>query len=273
MTNSTQKKNEVPILEAKNLWMEYGDNVILEKINVKISKGEFVTVIGTSGCGKSTFLKMILGTAHQTRGQLLFEGKPIGSEPDEHRGIVFQRYSVFPHMTVLENVMVVRAFEKSPLLGRLFGKKREEAKKEALEMIEKVGLSHAVDRYPSELSGGMQQRLAIAQALMKKPKILLLDEPFGALDPGIRKDMHKLIRELWLQNELTVFMVTHDLSEGFKLGSRLWVFDKIKTDAQFPNAYGSTITYDIGLKDGELMSQDNTVLQDCTKHKKENYYG
>ena len=264
--NVSDKK--VPIIEAKGLWKEYDSSVILENVNTRIYKGEFVTVIGTSGCGKSTFLKLILGTEQPTRGSLLFEGQPISSEPDEQRGIVFQKYSVFPHMTVLENVMISRVFEKSPFLGFVFGKAKEEIREEALELIEKVGLSHAVSKYPSELSGGMQQRLAIAQALMKRPKILLLDEPFGALDPGIRKDMHSLIYELWKLHNLTVFMVTHDLSEGFKLGSRLWVFDKLNVDKNLPNAYGSTITYDIPLRDS-LSSENKQLIDNINKRKGE----
>lgn len=113
--------------------------------------------------------------------------------------------------------------------------------------MHKVGLSHSLDKYPAQLSGGMQQRLAIAQALIMKPRVLLLDEPFGALDPGIRKDMHGLLLELWRVTRLTVFMVTHDLSEGFSLGTRLLVFDKVRTDPHAPGAYGARITYDIPL--------------------------
>ncbi|MEK1837160.1 MAG: ATP-binding cassette domain-containing protein, partial [Pseudomonas sp.] len=104
-----------------------------------------------------------------------------------------------------------------------------------------------LDKYPAQLSGGMQQRLAIAQALIMKPRVLLLDEPFGALDPGIRKDMHGLLLELWRETQLTVFMVTHDLSEGFSLGTRLLVFDKVRIDPHAPGAYGARITYDIPL--------------------------
>ena len=112
-------------------------------------------------------------------------------------------------------------------------------------MLQLVGLEHAYNKYPHELSGGMQQRLAIAQALMKQPKVLLLDEPFGALDPGIRADMHQLILDIWQKTHVTIFMITHDLKEGFYLGTRLWVFDKVRHDAQAPSAYGATITYDI----------------------------
>ena len=245
-----------PILQAKNVWKEYGDVCVLERINVSINAGEFVTVVGASGCGKSTFLKLVLGTESVSRGELLLDGKPIPQEPDEHRGIVFQKYSVFPHLTALGNVLLADEFSQSPWLGKLFGAAKKQAEDRAVAMLERVGLGHALHRYPSELSGGMQQRLAIAQALMKKPRILLLDEPFGALDPGIRGDMHQLIRELWLQQGLTIFMVTHDLKEGFALGSRLWVFDKSRHDPQSPQRFGAQITYDIPLQGGKLKAED-----------------
>jgi NitT/TauT family transport system ATP-binding protein len=245
-----------PILQAKNVWKEYGDVCVLERINVSINAGEFVTVVGASGCGKSTFLKLVLGTESVSRGELLLDGKPIPQESDEHRGIVFQKYSVFPHLTALGNVLLADEFAQSPWLGKLFGAAKKQAEDRAVAMLERVGLGHALNRYPSELSGGMQQRLAIAQALMKKPRILLLDEPFGALDPGIRGDMHQLIRELWLQQGLTIFMVTHDLKEGFALGSRLWVFDKSRHDPQSPQRFGAQITYDIPLQGGKLQAED-----------------
>lgn len=250
----------LPILQAKNVWKEYGDVCVLERINVTINAGEFITVVGASGCGKSTFLKLLLGTEGVSRGELLLDGQPIPQEPDEHRGIVFQKYSVFPHLTVLGNVMLADEFMQSPLLGKLFGAAKKAVQERAEAMLERVGLSHALHRYPSELSGGMQQRLAIAQALMKKPRILLLDEPFGALDPGIRGDMHQLIRELWLQQQLTIFMVTHDLKEGFALGSRLWVFDKTRHDPQSPQRYGAQITYDIPLQSGKLNAEDAALF-------------
>lgn len=234
-------------IEAKNLWKTYGDNVVLEQINISVKSGEFVTLLGTSGCGKSTFLKMLLGMETPSRGQLLLEGKPIPSEPDQSRGIVFQQYSVFPHLTVLRNVMIACEFQQSPLLGKLFGSAKRQVEEKAKALLDSVGLSHALHKYPHQLSGGMKQRLAIAQALIRQPRILLLDEPFGALDPGIRADMHQLILRLWKEHHLTVFMVTHDLREGFYLGTRLWVFDKLRQDPQAPNAYGAGITYDLAL--------------------------
>lgn len=235
----------MPLITAKNLWKSYGDNIVLERMNLSVNAGEFITMVGTSGCGKSTFLKMLLGMESPSSGELLLDGKPIPDEPDQSRGIVFQQYSVFPHLTVLQNVIIAREFERSPLLGKLFGRAKRQVIDEAKSLLESVGLTHALNRYPHELSGGMKQRLAIAQALIRQPRILLLDEPFGALDPGIRADMHQLILQLWREHQLTVFMVTHDLSEGFYLGTRLWVFDKLRRDNQAPNAYGASITYDL----------------------------
>ncbi|ARU30180.1 lauroyl acyltransferase [Cellvibrio sp. PSBB006] len=233
------------MIQAKNLWKQYGDNVVLERMNVSVNAGEFITMVGTSGCGKSTFLKMLLGMESPSSGELLLDGQPIPSEPDQSRGIVFQQYSVFPHLTVLQNVILAREFERAPLLGKLFGGAKRRVEDEAKALIDTVGLTPALQRYPHELSGGMKQRLAIAQALIRRPRILLLDEPFGALDPGIRADMHQLVLKLWQEHQLTVFMVTHDLSEGFYLGTRLWVFDKLRRDNQAPTAYGANITYDL----------------------------
>lgn len=240
-----KRAKAMPMIQAKNLWKKYGDNIVLERVNVSVEAGEFITMVGTSGCGKSTFLKMLLGMESPSSGELLLDGKTIPREPDQSRGIVFQQYSVFPHLTVLDNVIIAREFEHSPLLGKLFGNQKRTIIEEAKTLLESVGLTQALNRYPHELSGGMKQRLAIAQALIRQPRILLLDEPFGALDPGIRADMHQLILKLWREHQLTVFMVTHDLSEGFYLGTRLWVFDKVRRDNQAPGAYGASITYDL----------------------------
>lgn len=237
--------SDKPMLETRNLWKLYGNNTVLENINVSVKAGEFITMVGASGCGKSTFLKMLLGMESPSRGELLLDDQPIPDEPDQSRGIVFQQYSVFPHLTVLENVVIAREFERSPILGKLFGGARRRLNEEAHQLLHTVGLSSAARQYPHELSGGMRQRLAIAQALIRRPRILLLDEPFGALDPGIRADMHHLVRRLWRDHDLTIFMVTHDLKEGFSLGTRLWVFDKLRNDPQAPDAYGASITYDL----------------------------
>ncbi|MFB4371423.1 MULTISPECIES: ABC transporter ATP-binding protein [unclassified Pseudomonas] len=236
-------------IEVKNVWQRYGDQTVLERLNLSITEGEFCTLVGASGCGKSTFLRLLLGQERPSKGEILLDGKPLAGEPDASRGVVFQRYSVFPHLSVLDNVAIGLELPRSALLGRLFGSAKRAAREKAAELLKKVGLGHALDKYPSQLSGGMQQRLAIAQALIMKPRVLLLDEPFGALDPGIRKDMHALLLELWRETGLTVFMVTHDLSEGFSLGTRLMVFDKTRIDPHAPNAFGARITYDIPLNE------------------------
>lgn len=252
-------------IEFKHMWKEYGDNVVLEDLSLTVKKGEFVTLVGASGCGKTTFLKLLLGIENITRGQLLLDGETLSDEPDEHRGIVFQRYSVYPHLNVVENVMLGEELAASPLLGRTFGAKRKAIRQRSIEMLEKVGLGHAVDKYPTELSGGMQQRLAIAQALIKNPDVLLLDEPFGALDPGIRTDMHNLILDIWKETKITIFMITHDLKEGFELGTRLLVFDKYRIDPDSPNRYGAKITYDIpvGKMDEPTIEEiESTLLKE-----------
>jgi NitT/TauT family transport system ATP-binding protein len=234
-------------IEVRNVWQRYGDHVVLEGLNLSVAEGEFCTLVGASGCGKSTFLRLLLGQEQPSKGRLLLAGQPLAAEPDASRGVVFQRYSVFQHLSVLDNVAIGLELPAAPLLGRLFGARKRAAREAAAQMLQRVGLGAALDKYPHQLSGGMQQRLAIAQALIVRPRMLLLDEPFGALDPGIRKDMHGLLLDLWRETRLTVFMVTHDLAEGFHLGTRLLVFDKVRIDEQAPLAYGARITYDIPL--------------------------
>ncbi len=234
-----------PLISVRNLWKYYGRAPVLENLNISVQPGEFVTIIGASGCGKTTFLKMLLGNEQASRGYLLLDGKPMAEEPSPERGIVFQRYSVFPHLTVLRNVSLGLELAQAPILARVFGQRRRMVREEAVYWLDAVGLGDHLNKYPHELSGGMQQRLALAQSLIKKPRILLLDEPFGALDPGIRKDMHRLVLSLWKEQKLTIFMITHDIHEGFKLGTRLWVFDKVRRDPQGPQSYGATITYDL----------------------------
>jgi NitT/TauT family transport system ATP-binding protein len=232
---------------AKGLWKHYGHHVVLENLNLTVKDREFVTIVGASGCGKTTFLRMLLGIEQPTRGQLLIDGKPVPPEPGADRGVVFQRYSLFPHLTVLENLLLGLELSGSRALGRLFGAARRNALEKANHLLAAIGLHTARNKYPSQLSGGMQQRLSIAQSVICEPKILLLDEPFGALDPGLTADMHEIILELWRTHRMTIFMITHDLKESFQLGTRLLVFDKRRHDPQFPEAFGATVTYDIPL--------------------------
>jgi NitT/TauT family transport system ATP-binding protein len=248
------------------VWKEYGDNIVLEQISLNIEPRSFVALVGPSGCGKTTFLRMLLGEEVPTRGAILVNGSPLKAEPDSDRGVVFQRYSVFPHLTVLENVLIGREFETARFSGRLFGGSRKAGIEAASALLEAVGLTGHEDKYPSALSGGMQQRLALAQALMRKPKILLLDEPFGALDPGIRSDIHVLMRRMWNENELTVVMVTHDLSEAFRLGTRVIAFERLRNRPEELERYGATLSTDLAadtkaavIPRGAVISRDLEV--------------
>jgi NitT/TauT family transport system ATP-binding protein len=235
-------------ITVKRLWKEYQSQIVLENVNLHVGDHEFVTIVGASGCGKTTFLRMLLGVESPTRGELLIDGRPLAPEPGPDRGIVFQRYSLFPHLTVLENLLLGMDLQGAPVLGRLRGARRREAIAKADTLLEAIDLKASRNKYPAQLSGGMQQRLSIAQSVICEPKILLLDEPFGALDPGITGDMHELILKLWNMNKMTIFMVTHDLKESFQLGTRLLVFDRVRVDSQAQDRYGATITYDIPLR-------------------------
>jgi NitT/TauT family transport system ATP-binding protein len=235
-------------IAVRDLWLEYGDQIVLERINLDIETGGFIALVGPSGAGKSSFLRLILGQEQPTRGAILLDGKPLRPEPGPDRGVVFQRYSVFPHLTALENVLIAFEFAASPLLARLWGQARRDALAKSAALLEEVGLETHRDKYPSALSGGMQQRLAIAQALARRPRVLLLDEPFGALDPGTRAQMHDLIRRLWREHGTTVIMVTHDIKEAFGLGTRLVALDCTRFDPQATGRYGATITYDLDLR-------------------------
>jgi NitT/TauT family transport system ATP-binding protein len=178
--------------------------------------GELVTIVGPSGCGKSTLLRIIAGLKPHfppTTGEVHVFGKPI-SEPGPDRGLVDQKYSLLPHLNVLDNV----AFGL-----KLRGIGRSERRDRACDWVKKVGLDGCEKKYPSELSGGMQQRVAIAATLILQPRILLMDEPFGALDPGIRLRMQELLIQLWNEKEETVFLVTHSVEEAVYLGDRVFL--------------------------------------------------
>jgi NitT/TauT family transport system ATP-binding protein len=230
-----------------NVWKEYGGTIVLENVSLGIEPGAFVALVGPSGCGKTTFLRMLLGEERPTRGRILVDGEPLKPEPDSDRGVVFQRYSVFPHLTVLGNVMIGCELERSPILGRLWGGARRKAQAEAEALIAAVGLCGHEAKYPAALSGGMRQRLALAQALMARPKILLLDEPFGALDAGIRSDIHALMQSLWNERGMTVVMVTHDLSEAFRLGTRVIALERRRNRPEEAARYGAIVSQDIAV--------------------------
>jgi NitT/TauT family transport system ATP-binding protein len=213
-----------PIVQFKNVCKEFGRgaqrSVALKDVSFLVDDlpgaGEFITILGPSGCGKSTLLRLIAGLSPHhpaTSGEVLVAGNPVAG-PAADRGMVFQDYSAYPNRTVCENVE----------LGlELRGMPRGERRELAREWVAKVGLGGHGDKYPHELSGGMRQRVAIARTLVLKPRIILMDEPFGALDPGIRYQMQELLIGLWHELESTVFFITHSITEAAYLGDRVYI--------------------------------------------------
>lgn len=210
-------KQRPVILDIKNLTKEFdtpqGRVTALKDINFKTYKREFVCVIGPSGCGKSTLIRTLAGLESQSSGQVLLDGKEVhGPGPD--RGMVFQGYTLFPWLSVKKNVMF--GLERA-------GKGRLPSEEEALLWIDLVGLSKFSSSYPHQLSGGMKQRVAIARALANQPRILLMDEPFGALDAQTRAKMQAYLLEIWKNIDITILFITHDLDEAIYLADRILV--------------------------------------------------
>jgi NitT/TauT family transport system ATP-binding protein len=228
-------------IELQNVGKQFGDSKILEGITLTIEEGEFVALIGPSGCGKTTLLRMLMSEEVPSSGRILLDGRELPGEPDRERGVVFQRYSVFPHLTVLQNMLLADEFQRAPILGFLTGRKKAAAVDKATQLLESVGLTEARDKYPHQLSGGMQQRLAIAQAIACHPKVLLLDEPFGALDAHIKQEVHELVRRLWHDVKLTIILVTHDMVEARTLATRIVSVGRIGSAPGEPSIIASDI--------------------------------
>ncbi|MFA6401259.1 MAG: ABC transporter ATP-binding protein [Salinivirgaceae bacterium] len=218
------------IISLKKAYKKYDGRTILNGINLNIREGEFVTVVGPTGCGKSTTLRLILGSETPTTGTVSMYDQEI-TVPNRDRGVVFQKYSLFPHKTVRENVMFGLELERFNLFDpithtRQWIQKRKEFQKEADQYLERVRLIEHANKYPNQLSGGQRQRTAIAQAMIMKPKILMMDEPFGALDEGTREEMQVFTLEQWKQTKQTVLFVTHSLEEAIFMGTRLLVISQ-----------------------------------------------
>jgi NitT/TauT family transport system ATP-binding protein len=242
------------MIQVERVGVAYGTPArpILSKIDLQIEEGEFVCVLGQTGCGKSTLLRLLLGCEAPTQGRILIDGREH-TRPDRTCGYVPQRYSLFPDKTVLDNITFGPEVSEFSLLGRLtprFYRRRREFRDKAHEYLRRIGL-HASDarKYPDQLSGGMQQRVAVAQALMTGPRILLMDEAFSALDPGTRRDMQSLIHDLWKSTGTTILFVTHNTEEALRMGSRVIVLAKDGADR------GSTIACDLRVPTG-LREED-----------------
>ncbi len=214
------------LLFITDLYKYYGEKVVLENVDLSARSGAFCSVVGPSGCGKSTLFRLILGEEQPSSGEIAIEGVTVVA-PGTDRGIVYQRYSLYPHLTVLENVTLGRRL-RTGLFERM--RRRAEFRDEAMSYLEQVRLAEHAAKYPHELSGGMQQRVAIAQALITRPKILMMDEPFGALDPETRESMQVFLLQLWEQHRMTIFFVTHDMDEAVYLGTRVLVLSQYYID-------------------------------------------
>jgi NitT/TauT family transport system ATP-binding protein len=205
------------VLKVSNLRKDFGGagngHVVFDQVSVDIRRREFFTIIGPSGCGKSTFIRIVAGLEDATSGEITLDGNPIhGPGPD--RGMVFQGYTLFPWRTVKQNVMFGL---------ELGGKDSTTADAEARQWLDMVGLSKFENSYPHELSGGMKQRVAIARALANGPRILIMDEPFGALDAQTRCTMQSYLLQIWRKVDVTILFITHDLEEACYLSDRIMV--------------------------------------------------
>ncbi len=257
--------NKDIVLECKDLCHWFGTNKVLHNVNLKIYRGSILSIVGPSGCGKSTLLRAIVGTHPPRKGEVRVStgGGVLRKivEPGRDRGIVYQRYSLFPFLTARENVAIGPMLDQTSIPFRIFQfptwwKMKKKNLEEAQNLLEKVGLGNSGDLYPTEMSGGMQQRVAIAQALIMKPEILLLDEPFGALDESTRESLQRILLNLYKENTnaknkgekppYTILIVTHELNEAIFVRDRViglsqfWNWKKSGIDVK----PGATIVYD-----------------------------
>ena len=202
------------LLRIEQLDKHFGKQHVLRDVAFTVKDGEFVSILGPSGCGKTTLMRIIMGLDEPSGGKLFIDDRDITNLPPDKRGfsIVFQDYALFPHMTLYDNIAYGMKLRKTPV---------GEIRERVLSTLSTLKLSRAVDKYPSELSGGMQQRAAIARALVLDARLLLLDEPFSALDALVKVDLSDELRALQEQFNITMIMVTHDLEEAFSLSHRV----------------------------------------------------
>jgi NitT/TauT family transport system ATP-binding protein len=255
---SVSTTSRPPIVEFRAVTVRFGSFTAVHDVSFTIedvpNRGEFITIIGPSGCGKSTILNLIAGFLQPSEGQVLVNGKPV-SGPGRDRGMIFQQYSSFPHLSVMQNVLFGVKINQREL-----GLDRASRMDRARELIAHVGLSGHETKYPHQLSGGQQQRVAIARTLATEPRILLMDEPFSALDEPTRLEMQELLVGLWHRIQPTIFVVTHSVSEAVYLAERLWIF----THAPGQIAYDirDPIPPSVGIS--PLMAQEQPQFKNAT---------
>jgi NitT/TauT family transport system ATP-binding protein len=239
-------------IDFRDVWLAYNEQLLregqfaVEAIDLQVQQGEFIAIVGPSGCGKSTFMKLATGLRPPSRGRILIDGQPVNG-PLKISGMAFQAPSLLPWRTTLDNVLL--PLEIVEPYRQQFKQKRREYADRARALLAKVGLAGLEDKFPWQLSGGMQQRASICRALIHEPKMLLLDEPFGALDAFTREELWCTLRDLWAEQRFNVVLVTHDLRESVFLADKVYVMSKgpgrfvVQRDIALPRPRELEITY------------------------------
>ena len=239
-------------VDFRDVWLAYNDELraqnqfAVEAIHLQVRQGEFIAIVGPSGCGKSTFMKLATGLKVASVGKILIHGQPVKG-PLKVSGMAFQAPSLLPWRTTVDNVLlpleIVEPYRSN------FKQKRKEYEERARKLLQKVGLAGYEAKFPWQLSGGMQQRASICRALIHEPKMLLLDEPFGALDAFTREELWCILRDLWTEQQFNVILVTHDLRESVFLADTVYVMSKspgrfvVKKEIELPRPRELEITY------------------------------
>ncbi len=243
---------ETPFVDFRNVWLAYNEELwaqgkfAVEDINLQVKRGEFIAIVGPSGCGKSTFMKLTTGLKAPSRGSIKVDGQPV-TGPLKISGMAFQSSSLLPWRSTLDNVLL--PLEIVEPYRATFKQKRAEYVERARGLLATVGLAGYEDKYPWELSGGMQQRASICRALIHEPKMLLLDEPFGALDAFTREELWCTLRDLHAAQGFNVILVTHDLRESVFLADTVYVMSKspgrfvVKREIELPRPRDLELTY------------------------------
>ena len=241
-----------PFVDFRNVWLAYNDELLaqgqfaVEDISLQVGQGEFIAIVGPSGCGKSTFMKLATGLKMPSRGQIHIDGQSV-TGPLKISGMAFQAPSLLPWRTTVDNVLL--PLEIVEPYRSQFKPKRAEYEARARALLQKVGLGGYEDKFPWQLSGGMQQRASICRALIHEPKLLLLDEPFGALDAFTREELWCILRDLWTEQKFNVILVTHDLRESVFLADTVYVMSKgpgrfvVKRHIDLPRPRDLEVTY------------------------------
>jgi NitT/TauT family transport system ATP-binding protein len=239
-------------LQFREVWLAYNEELLqaqqfaVEAIDLEVRRGEFIAIVGPSGCGKSTFMKLATGLRRPSRGRILIAGQPV-TGPLKISGMAFQAPSLLPWRTTLDNVLLPLEIVE-PYRSR-FKQQRRSYEERARALLAKVGLAGYEDRFPWQLSGGMQQRASICRALIHEPQMLLLDEPFGALDAFTREELWCILRDLWTEQRFNVILVTHDLRESVFLADTVYVMSRspgrfvMKREIALPRPRDLEITY------------------------------